>query len=134
MGAMSRTKGAQAERELAAMLRDIGGWEVKRRVRNHAGDSDLVGVPGWSIESKRYASASRGEIAAWWRQTVRQATHLAPVLFYRLDRDSWRAVWWVGTGMSKPISDMPGWMWLDYEYTVEGSIEAWAAVAREMVT
>ena len=52
---MSRTKGAAGERELAAALRELTGWDIRRRVRQHDGDSDLEGVPGWSIEVKRLA-------------------------------------------------------------------------------
>ena len=129
MSAMQRTKGAQGEREISALIRDLTGWDVQRRVRNHAGDSDLVGIPGWSVEVKRHASACRGEIAAWWRQTCEQATDGLPVLFYRLDRDSWRAVWPVAVSLTTP----PVERWGGYEWTSEGSVAAWAAVARDVV-
>ena len=105
---MQRSKGKSGEREIAGILRDLTGWDVQRRVRQHDGDSDLVGIPGWSAEVKRHKAAGRGQIGAWWRQTVEQATTLAtgdengskrvfelpklPVLFYRLDRADWRAV------------------------------------------
>ena len=127
MGLMSRTKGQAGEREVAALIADLTGYEVKRRVRNHANDSDLVGVPGWSIEVKRHKVAGRAEIAGWWRQTTGQAGALAPVLFYRLDRDSWRAVWPVS--ISSRAVDPTAWG--GYELTVEGSVEAWAFVVRE---
>lgn len=128
MSSMQRTKGAQGEREISGIIRDLTGWEVKRRVRNHAGDSDLTGIPGWSVEVKRHKTAGRAEIASWWRQTQEQATGLLPVLFYRLDRDSWRAVWPVALGIKAQTAGM----WSGYEWTVEGSPEAWAAVAREI--
>ena len=48
MGAMQRTKGQTGEREAAALIRDLTGWDVRRRVRQHDGDSDLEGVPGLS--------------------------------------------------------------------------------------
>jgi hypothetical protein len=127
MSAMQRTKGQQGEREVSAIIRDLTGWDVQRRVRNHANDSDLVGVPGWSIEVKRHKAAGRAEIAGWWRQTCAQATTLAPVLFYRLDRDQWRAVWPVAIGLKM----QQACQWSGYEWTVEGSVEAWAAVARD---
>jgi hypothetical protein len=73
MGAMSRTKGKAGEREIAALIRDLTGWDVRRRVRQHDGDSDLMGVPGWSIEVKRHARATRADLASWWQQTVDQA-------------------------------------------------------------
>lgn len=124
---MQRTKGQQGEREVAGVIRDLTGWDVQRRVRNHAGDSDLVGVPGWSVEVKRHKAAGRAEIAGWWRQTCAQAGDLLPVLFYRLDRDSWRAVWPVAISLKVQHACH----WSGYEYTAEGSVEAWAAVARD---
>jgi hypothetical protein len=132
MGAMSRTKGQAGEREAAALIRDLTGWDVRRRVRQHDGDSDLEGVPGWSVEIKRHASASRGDIAAWWAQAVAQArpAGLLPVLLYRRDRDQWRAVWPVGVHLALQVRDY----WTGYEWTVEGTPDAWAAVAREINT
>ena len=119
MSAMQRNKGKAGEREIAAIVRDLTGWDVRRRVRQHDGDSDLEGVPGWSVEVKRHATAARGDIRAWWEQARRQANAgQVPVLFFRRDRDEWRAVW--------PIDESHG-----YDYTAEGSIAAWACVARE---
>jgi hypothetical protein len=126
MSAMQRNKGARGERELAALIADATGWTVKRRIRQHQGDSDLEGVPGWSIECKRHARATRSDIAAWCRQAVAQATRGddKPVLFYRLDRDAWRAVWPLGVHL--------GGDWAGYDLTVEGSVEAWATAARDL--
>lgn len=124
MSAMQRTKGASGEREVSALIRDLTGWEVKRRVRNDHGDSDLIGIPGWSPEVKRHAKATRGDIAQWWAQAERQAQGLKPVLFYRLDRADWRAVW--------PLAAAIGGEWGGIEWTAETTVEAWAAVARSV--
>ena len=123
MGLKSRRKGANGELEIAGIIRDLTGWDVRRKVRQHDGDSDLEGVPGWSVEVKRHATASRGEIRKWWEQAVMQAPDAIarPVLFYRRDKDEWRAVW----------TDMANGVAYGYEWTVEGSVEAWAMVARE---
>ena len=122
MGATSRTKGQAGEREVAVLIRDFTGWDVRRRVRQHDGDSDLMGV-----EVKRHARALRGDIAAWWQQALEQAdTGERPVLFFRQDRDAWRAVW--------PLCVHLGGDWAGYEMTVEGSVEAWAAAACETTT
>jgi hypothetical protein len=126
MGLMSRTKGKVGEREIAALVRDLTGWDVRRRVRQHDGDSDLEGVPGWSVEVKRHATAPRADIRAWYAQAQRQAAAdgLLPVLFYRRDRDDWRAVW--------PLASMLGAQdgtWVGYEWAAEGTVQAWAAVA-----
>lgn len=127
MTSMQRTKGQVGEREIAGIIRDLTGWDVQRRVRNHANDSDLVGVPGWSVEVKRHKAAGRAEIAGWWRQTCAQAGELLPVLFFRLDRDSWRAVWPVAV----TLHQQQACQWAGYEWTAEGSVDAWAAVARD---
>lgn len=129
MSASQRNKGKAGERELAAAIREATGWDVRRRVRQHDGDSDLEGVPGWSVESKRHKEAQRGDIRAWWAQTVAQAERAKalPVLFYRRDRDEWRAVWPVSVGCVTQSAEM----WTGYQWTVEGSVMAWAAVARE---
>jgi hypothetical protein len=129
MSAMQRSKGQAGEREIAALIANLTGWQVKRLVRQYDGDSDLDGVPGWSIEVKRHARAQRGDIAAWWAQAVEQAdaAGLLPVLFFRQDRDQWRAVWPLAVHLARQHSEQ----WSGYLWTVEGSAEAWAAVARE---
>lgn len=127
MGAMQRNKGSKGEREIAGIIRDITGWDVRRRVRQHDGDSDLVGVPGWSVEVKRHAKADRADIRAWWLQCVEQADGFPPVLFFRRNRDEWRAVWPVAASLVSQSVDM----WSDYEWTCEGSVQAWASVARD---
>lgn len=131
MGAMSRNKGSAVEREIAAVVRDLTGWDVRRRVRQHDGDTDLDGVPGWAVEVKRHARASRGAVATWWGQAAQQADQagLLPVLFFRADRDEWRAVWPLAAHMSDQRADM----WTGYGWTIEGSVDAWAAAARELV-
>jgi len=48
--------------------------------------------------------------------------------FWRKDRDQWRAVWPVAVHLAIQERDY----WTGYEWTAEGSPEAWAAVAREI--
>lgn len=128
MSGMSRTKGKAGEREIAALIRDCTGWDVRRRVRQHDGDSDLEGVPGWSVEVKRHAKATRGDIADWWGQAVAQAGGWqTPVLFYRPNRGEWRAVW----PLSVVLVQQEAHYWRELAWTAETSVEAWAAVARE---
>lgn len=127
MGASQRRKGNSGELEAAGIIRDLTGWDAKRRVRQHDGDSDLLGVPGWAIEVKRHKKADRGDIAAWWRQAVEQSGGQIPLLMFRKDRDQWRCVWPAAVGLSLQTADM----WKGYEWTVEASPQAWAAVARE---
>lgn len=127
MSGMQRNKGKAGEREIAALVRDLTGWDVRRRVRQHDGDSDLEGVPGWSVEVKRHRSASAADVAAWWRQAVAQAGVTTPVLFYRLDRCDWRAVWPLAVLLVHQSAEY----WSGIEWTATTSIAAWAAVARD---
>ncbi|MCA8435354.1 putative PDDEXK endonuclease [Burkholderia seminalis] len=131
MGLKSRAKGKVGEREIARIVASLTGWTVIRKVRQRDGESDLEGVPGWSVECKRYATATRADIREWYAQAARQATAEGklPVLFYRLDRDEWRAVWPVSIGLAV----QHGCMWSGYEWTCEGSVEAWAAIAADCV-
>jgi hypothetical protein len=125
---LSRNKGKAGEREAAALVRDLTGWDVRRRVRQHGGDSDLEGVPGWSVEVKRHRSATRGDLAGWWRQAATQAgVHNVPVLLYRPDRADWRAVW----PLAVLLIDQRADYWQGYEWTADTTVEAWAAAARQ---
>ncbi len=132
MGLKSRNKGKAGEREIAALVAELTGYDVRRRVRQHDGDSDLEGLPGWSLEVKRYATAGRAQIRQWWTQAVEQAERsgAVPVLLYRLDRDDWRAVWPLSVSLVQQTADM----WTNYDWTVEGSPAVWAAVVRETLT
>lgn len=125
-GGFSRDKGKRGEREVAAMISDLLGMEVKRRVRQHEGDSDLMGIPDWSIEVKNCATLS---LPAWWRQTVEQAGDMMPVLFYKIPRKGWRCMW--------PISCLLVYQehafWKDMTYAVDTTPETWATVVRELI-
>ena len=126
-GKFSRDKGKRGEREIANIIKELTGWDVKRKVRNLVGESDLEGVPNWSIEVKNCATLS---VPAWWMQTTTQAmfTRMYPVLFYKVPRKGWRAVWPVSVILSDSID-----LWPAYDMTCESSVEAWAAVAREVL-
>ena len=90
IGKSSRRKGQTNERELAAELSALLGLTIKRRVRNHLNESDLTGVPGWSVECK---ACKQLQLATWWKQTVRQADDSEyPVLFYKIPFKGFRAV------------------------------------------
>lgn len=109
----SRAKGQRGERELAALLAQLTGHPVKRQVRNHRGDADLAGLPGWAVECKHYRAApGPALLAGWWQQARLQAAgqYARPLL-------CWRANRW------------PGWIftWGDGELneTLSGSPETW---------
>lgn len=123
IGRSSRRKGQVGERQLAAELSALLGIEIKRRVRNHASDSDIVGLDGWSAECKVCAAPA---MSAWWQQTVAQAKPgELPVLFYRLPRKPFRAV--------LPICLLIGGeVHADVEQTIDVSLAGFAAVYREI--
>jgi len=95
VGRSSRTKGQGGEREAAKLLTELLGVPVTRRVRNRAGESDLVGVPGWSVEVKRHRRITYGLIRTWWAQAEQQAKleGLRPLLLLRGDGEQWRCFW-----------------------------------------
>lgn len=122
-GRSSRAKGQAGERQIARELADLLGLDVRRRVRNHAGESDLTGMPGWSIEVKHCATPS---LRAWWQQTVEQSKPgEIPVLFFRLPRKPWRAVVHIATLTGSTLSS-------SLDFTVEMSLPAFAEVWREV--
>lgn len=131
MGLKSRNKGKSGEREIASIISALTGWDVRRKVRQHGGDCDLEGIPGWSAEVKRHSKACRADLREWYEQAERQAGGCMPgsklpVLFYRLDRGEWRAVWpMIGSNMIVHPT-MRG-----YEWSCEGTIQGWAHFARE---
>jgi len=90
MGLTSRTKGRRGESELARLLADLTGWTVRRRVRQHDGDSDIDDMSelllfrdwmGLCLQATGHAvmcvllilfeySATRGAIAYWRAEGV----------------------------------------------------------------
>lgn len=128
MGGMSRTKGATGERELAGLLSALTGFEVRRRVRNLAGEDDLAGLPGWSIECKRYRQITPALVAGWWQQAIDQAARIncRPVLLYRADRGAWRARWPAAlhAGAGHQLTE---------HCAVESDLPTWWALVREAV-
>lgn len=101
MGARSRNKGANGERELARLLSDELGMEVTRNLlQSREGGHDLDGVPGWCLEVKRRAKAAEGDKRQWWEQAraasvemlIRNGGSANPAVLYREDRREWRAL------------------------------------------
>ena len=90
MGAASRRKGADGERELARVLRERMGDRVVRNLQQSAdGGHDLLGAGPFALEVKR---CERLELSAWWRQAEEQAVAegLIPALAWRQSRQPWR--------------------------------------------
>jgi len=89
MGKASQRKGADGERELAALLRKHG-HTIERGGSLSFGDApDLVGLPGVHIECKRVERLNVSEAMA---QAVRDAQKFkdgAPAVFHRRNREGW---------------------------------------------
>ena len=124
MGAGSKRKGTAGERELAGLLRDALGFDVKRKLcAARDGGSDLAGVPGWSIEGKDTAWC----LEAYWQQTIDQARaeKRRPVLFWKEPRKGWRV--FVDAHDVRPdVWPIAGWNRLQM------TLDAWCQLAREM--
>lgn len=92
MGKASRDKGKRGERELAALLREHGFSAERGFSQCRGGDvsADVIGLPGWHCEVKRYAAP---QCVKWYEQAERDAQHgNEPIVFTRGDRGKWLAV------------------------------------------
>jgi Holliday junction resolvase len=130
-GRYSRNKGARAERELCNLLSEYLGIEVTRQYKQYAqaqhGDVEQLIGP-YLLEIKNQARISLG---AWWDQARAAAAARGgclPCVAYRLPNrglyDRWRFV--------VPDALRPEHDWqLDYGYTADLGLEAFAARVRE---
>ena len=88
-GRKSQRKGADGERELAALLREYG-YTIERGGSCSFGEApDLSGLPGIHVECKR-AEAVR--LSEWMAQAERDAERFqdgAPAVFFRRSREPW---------------------------------------------
>lgn len=89
-GKASQRKGADGERELAAILREYG-YIVERGGSMSFGEvPDLVGLPGVHIEVKR---CEQVRLSEWMQQAERDSQHFKdglPAVFHRRSREGWR--------------------------------------------
>lgn len=89
MGGSSQRKGADGERELAALLRQHG-YEIERGGSLSFGEvPDLVGLPGIHIEVKR---VERLNVSDAMNQAILDADRFhdgKPTLFHRCNRQPW---------------------------------------------
>ena len=89
MSKSQQRKGADGERELAAVLREHG-YDIRRGGSLSFGEvPDLVGLPGVHIECKRVERLNITEAMA---QAIRDAQRFqdgAPAVFHRRNRQPW---------------------------------------------
>lgn len=90
MGKKSQRKGADGERQLAAILREYG-YTVERGGSMSFGEvPDLVGLPGIHIEVKR---CEQVRLSEWIQQAETDSKRFGdgmPVVFHRRSREPWR--------------------------------------------
>lgn len=134
-GAYSRNRGARAERELCALLREYLGVEATRQYKQYAqaqhGDiEELIGP--YLIECKNQARITLGP---WWEQAraAAQARRAIPCVAYRLANrglyDRWRFV--------VPLNEAwsAGQDWKDsFRYTADVGLEGFALLVREFLS
>lgn len=88
-GSSSARKGANGERELAAVLREYG-YNIERGGSMSFGEvPDLTGLPGVHIECKR---VERLNVPEAMKQAQRDSDRFkdgAPTVFHRRSRESW---------------------------------------------
>ena len=91
MGAKSRRKGANGEREIAGILTELLGQEVSRRLgQAREGGHDLNGTGPYILEIKRRARI--GGIHEWMAQaeaSCEPGASQAPVVAFRADGERW---------------------------------------------
>lgn len=89
MAINSRAKGGVGERELAALLVELGLCEHAERTAQRCGKggtADVVGLEGIHVEVKR---TEKLNIWAAMAQAVRDAVGAIPSVFHRRNRDGW---------------------------------------------
>ena len=100
MGRTSQRKGADGERELAALLREYG-YNIERGGSCSFGEvPDIYGLPGVHCEVKR---VERLNVSEAMSQAIRDSERLhdgSPTLFHRRSRSPWlvtmRLSDWIG--------------------------------------
>ena len=88
-GRSSQRKGAEGEREHAALLRGYGYTVTRGGSLTFGGVPDLTGLPGIHIEVKR---VERLNLSEAMRQAERESEKFrngAPTVFHRRNRESW---------------------------------------------
>lgn len=110
MGKSSQRKGAAGERELANLIRDTWGYEVKRgQVFN--GQSDMIGLKGIHPEVKRVEKLNIHKAMEQAREEAEKRRDGLPVVFHRINREGWLVTMDLETFM-----DMYGG-WYEERYT-----------------
>ena len=87
-GRGARRRGANGERELAALIRDIWGYPVRRGYTFHH-ESDLVGLEGIHPEVKRVEKLNIHKAMEQAKEEAIKREDGDPAVFFRRDRGEW---------------------------------------------
>ena len=89
-GRMARNKGAAGERELAGILTDELGFEVKRKLGQARDGGDDIQIGKYRIEVKRREALRLDD----WCQQIEACCdpQEVPIVAYRRNGQPWRAV------------------------------------------
>lgn len=90
-GRAARQKGANAEREVVALLAEAG-YDVHRTPHSGALEwmkGDVVGFPGCHVEVKRHEAL---RIPEWCAKAEAEAGGKPALLIFRRSREPWRVV------------------------------------------
>ena len=91
MAKNSRRKGANGEREIAGILRDVYGYKDAKRGQQYcgvAGNADVVdALPGIHMEIKRVERLQLYDAMAQAKQDARSGE--IPAVFHRKNRSGW---------------------------------------------
>ncbi len=110
MGRSSQQKGRRGEVELANLIRDTWGYEVKRgQVFNH--QSDIIGLKGIHFEVKRVEKLNIHKAMEQAREEAKKRRDGEPCVFHRINREGWLVTMDLETFM-----DMYG-AWYEERYT-----------------
>ena len=110
MGKPSQRKGSMGELEFMKELQGRLPWLTLTRntyEQRVVGGADILGLPGFAVEVKRYGRSSTGWYrTAWWDQAVSPAmdVNAIPLLAYRFNNQPWRCVVpWQFDDLDEPV-------------------------------
>ena len=117
IGRKSRNKGAGGEREFIRRVAELTGSRInlQRNLSQCRDSGDDTGVDHFSIEIKRYKTATDGQVKQWWQQCQQnaRAQSKTPVLAFRADQQAWQVLLHPGVFFSE--ADIRGCVRMDIE-------------------
>jgi hypothetical protein len=126
----SRNKGHKFEREVVNLIKDNLGIDAKRNLMQTAeGGFDVLGVPRWAIECKRYKQAKRSDLIKFWEQTYSQALRVGcwPALIVKEDRQPIDVyISWLGPAKDAYHEE-------DFTGVARISFDLWCCIVREQL-